>query len=141
GLFTDEALIRLIDSYPREQIQAFTMGLDPGHHDELKPVDTAGVGGAEALAAIRTGRIWFKLQRINAHRDYSQLVHSLYDELAADAPHFRPERIVGALILSSPGALVYFHSDAKPNMIWHMRGSKRFVLYPDGHRTLIDQAT
>jgi hypothetical protein len=141
GLFTDAALAALIDAYPRERIQAFTMGVDPGRHGELEPVDTAGIGGAEALAAIRAGRIWFKLQRINAHGEYGALVHSLYAALEAGAPHFKAQRIVGALILSSPGALVYFHADAKPNMIWHMRGAKRFVLYPDGHRTLIEQAT
>src|SRR6266508_1482884 len=34
GEFGDDALIRLLDGYPRERIQVFTMGTDPTRSDE-----------------------------------------------------------------------------------------------------------
>lgn len=139
GLFTDDALAALIDTYPRQQLQAFTMGTDPERLTDLAPVDTAGVSGRSVLAAIRAGKIWFKLQRIDKHGAYGDLVNRLYDELEAKCAGFKPLAKSAVLIISSPGALVYFHADAKPNMIWHMRGQKKFTLYPNGHRTLISQ--
>lgn len=140
GLFSDAALAKLIDNYPREKMQAFLSGTDLSRHEELVPVDLRGLSGAECLRAIRKGRIWFKLQRIHTQEAYGQLVRDLYGELQWDVPSFQPQRIVATLIISSPGALVYFHADAKPNVLWHMRGRKQVRCYPDGHRTLISQS-
>src|SRR5688572_3642224 len=78
GLFSDSALASLIDAYPRERIQAFTMGGNAEHPEELVPVDTAGISGHDTLAAIRKGRIWFKLQRIDKWKEYGELVAQLY---------------------------------------------------------------
>ena len=64
GLFSEDALVKLIDSYPRHLLQAFTMGTDPEKMDELQPVDTAGVTGGEILEALKIGRLRFKLLRI-----------------------------------------------------------------------------
>lgn len=34
------------------------------------------------------------------------------------------------LLISSPGAQVYYHLDAEPNMLWHIRGQKKIWVYP-----------
>src|SRR3982750_356908 len=52
GLFSDDALARLIDAYPRHLLQAFVMGVDPAHMEENIPVDTTGVSGADAIEAV-----------------------------------------------------------------------------------------
>ena len=139
GGFSDDALASLIDAYPREKLQAFTMGTNPEQLEDLVPVDTAGISGRDVLVAIRKGKIWFKLQRIDKWAKYGEVVGRLYADLQEECPGFRPHGWSAVLIISSPGGLMYFHADAKPNMLWHMRGEKAFTVYPNGHRTLISQ--
>jgi len=43
------------------------------------------------------------------------------------------------LLISSPTALVYYHADAQPNLLWQLRGSKRVWVYPAGDKTLVEQ--
>lgn len=141
GLFEDQALADLIDQYPRSRLQCFTMGNDIERFDELRPVDTAGVKGRDILEAVKIGRLWFKLQRIDQWDGYRQMMAKAYGELTERCPWFRPLEYRAVMLLSSPNAVVYFHADANPNMLYHIRGKKNVWLYPDGHKTLINQAT
>ena len=36
----------------------------------------------------------------------------------------------GTLLISSPGALVYYHADGPASVLWHIRGRKRVWVYP-----------
>jgi hypothetical protein len=140
GLFTDEALARLIDSYPRHLLQAFVMGVDPTHMEENLPVDTRGVAGADVLEAVKRGRLWFKLLRIQAWEGpYADLVERLYKELAQHSPGFNALTTGAVLFFGSTGSQVYFHVDSKPNMLWHIRGRKNFWLYPPLDTALVPQ--
>jgi hypothetical protein len=140
GLFTDQALIRLIDSYPRQLLQAFVMGVDPRNMEENIPVDTRGVSGADVLEAVKRGRLWFKLLRIQAWEGpYAELVERLYKELAQRVPGFKPLTMGAVLFFGSTGSQVYYHVDSKPNMLWHIRGRKNFWLYPALDTNLVSQ--
>jgi hypothetical protein len=140
GLFTDSALVRLIDEYPRHLLQAFVMGSDPARMDENLPVDTTGVTGAAAIEAVKRGRLWFKLLRIQDWRGpYATVVRQLYDELARQSPGFMPLTLGAVLFFGSTASQVYFHVDSKPNMLWHIRGRKRFWLYPALDTDLVTQ--
>src|SRR6266498_3763696 len=57
-LFTDSGLIDLLENYPRDRLQAFTMGTDPTQWNDWKPVDTAGASGKDLFAAVMKGRMW-----------------------------------------------------------------------------------
>lgn len=140
GLFDDDALIDLIDHYPRGGLQAFTMGDDVERFEQLAPVDTAGVRGKDVLEAIKIGRLWFKVQRIDLWGPYADLMKRVYAELTEICPGFKPLWHSAVLLLSSPNAVVYFHADAKPNMLFHIRGKKHVWLYRDGHKFLIQQS-
>jgi hypothetical protein len=70
---------------------------------------------------------------------YAELQDKLFSELVGLCPELKPFNISSTLILSSPGALVYYHADPQSNLLWHVRGSKRVWSYPAGDRTLIDQ--
>jgi hypothetical protein len=99
-LFSEEALIKLIDSYPRQLLQAFTMGTDPEKMDELQPVDTAGVTGGEILEALKIGRLWFKLLRIFQWKGpYANVIRLVYDELQGNV--LDSSRLTIALTFSS----------------------------------------
>jgi Cupin-like domain len=140
GMFSEEALVKLIDSYPRHLLQAFTMGTDPEKMEELQPVDTAGVPGADILEAVKIGRLWFKLLRIYKWKGpYADVIRQVYDELQGKCPGFRPVDYSANLLFGSPGSQVYFHADGKPNMLWHVCGKKRFWLYPAGDTRLVSQ--
>jgi hypothetical protein len=139
-LFSEEALIRLIDSYPRHLLQAFTMGADPEKMEDLQPVDTAGVTGRDIFEALKIGRLWFKLLRIYQWRGpYANVIGQVYGELQEKCPSFKPVDYSANLLFGSPGSLVYFHADGKPNMLWHICGKKRFWLYPAGNTRLVSQ--
>lgn len=139
-LFEWDTLAELIDNYPRDRMQAFTMGADVRTPDEWKPVEVGKLSSNEILEAVRRGRIWFKLLQLHVvDRRFRELLDQLYAEISARKPSFKPVRTYGTLLISSPSALVYFHADAQPNMLWHIRGTKRIWVYPAGDRELISQ--
>jgi hypothetical protein len=130
-LFTDERLTDLLDNYPRKRLQAWTMGSDLMHREDWKPVDTTGVSGKDLLAAVKTGRLWYNIIRLDLFDpQYRDLVDQLYAEMAEDSPGFRPLSVFGTLLLSSPNALVYYHADAPPTTLFHIRGAKKMWVYP-----------
>jgi hypothetical protein len=139
-LFSDSALLDLLENYPRERLQAFTMGTDPTVRSDWQSVDTTGATGKDLLAAVTSGRLWFNILQVHlVDRRYRDLIEQLYGELSQRCDDFHPSRMSCTLIISSPGALVYFHADAQPNLLWQIRGSKRIWVYPSGDRDLIDQ--
>lgn len=139
-LFTDVALTDLLDNYPRDRLQAFTMGTDPEKRTDWQPVDTAGATGEQLLKAASTGRLWYNVQQVDTvDRRYRDLLEGLYAELSVQCPGFRPQRRSATLIISSPTSQTYYHADAQPNLLWQLRGLKRVWVYPAADRRLIDQ--
>ncbi len=52
---------------------------------------------------------------------------------------FRPRSALGTLLLSSPGAQVYYHADGAPTTLFHIRGRKRMWIYPAGDPRFVSQ--
>ena len=140
GLFSDAALLDLLENYPRDRLQAFTMGTDPLKWKEWQPVDTTGVSGKQLFEAVARGRLWFNILQVHiVDRRYRDVLEQLYTELSELCPHFRPFRKNATLLVSSPSAMVYYHADPQPNLLWQIRGSKRVWVYPAGVRILVSQ--
>lgn len=132
-LFSDEALIQLLDNYPRRWLQAFTMGEDPTNRDDWKCVDIAEDSTGEQLwEAVQKGRIWFNITHIEKYsKEYEALIDGMYDHIGERCPHLQnPKANYSTLLISSPKAQVYYHLDAEPNMLWHLRGQKKIWVYP-----------
>ena len=130
-LFTDEALAELLDRFPRQHLYALTMGSDPTRADENRLAIHDGVSGAELLRAVKNGRLWLNVTRVDrADARYRALIDELYTRLAARVPGFKPTRSQGTLLISSPHAMVYYHADAPASVLWHIRGHKRIWIYP-----------
>src|SRR5690349_8898137 len=111
-LFTDEALCELLDRFPRQHLYAFSMGEDATRPEENRLAATEGVSGADLLEAVRRGRFWLNLTRIDlAEPRYRELIEAIYVQLTALVPSFRPKSCQGAVLISSPQALVYYHAD------------------------------
>ena len=130
-LFADETLAELLDRFPREHLYALTMGSDPTRTDENRLAIHDGGSGAELLRAVRNGRLWLNVTRVDrADAQYRALIDELYAQLAARVPGFTPTNSQGTLLISSPNAMVYYHADAPASVLWHIRGEKRIWIYP-----------
>lgn len=130
-LFTDEALSDLLDRFPREHLYALTMGSDPTRADQNRLAIHDGVSGAEMLRAVKNGRLWLNVTRVDrADAQYRALIDELYGQLAARVPGFEPISSQGTLLISSPHAMVYYHADGPASVLWHIRGRKRIWIYP-----------
>lgn len=141
-LFDRQTLIALLDDYPRRHLQAYTMGTDPERNDDWRQVDIAeDTSGEDLWRAVENGRIWLNLVHIEKNRrEYGELIDSMYEHLGRHCPHLKnPRGTHSALLISSPGAQVYYHLDAEPNMLWHLRGEKDVWLYPAMDPDLVPQ--
>jgi hypothetical protein len=130
GLFTDDALVDILDSHPPEDLGISTMGTDP-HVFEWREGDRNGVSGATLLDLVRTGYFWLNIRKVlDHHPAYAKAVHGLYDEIERRKRGFRAENRTANLLISSPNAWVPYHVDMPVNMLWHIRGMKRVWVYP-----------
>lgn len=130
-LFTDAALIELLDSFPREHLYALTMGNDNTRTDGNRLALHDGVSGADLLRAVKNGRLWLNITRVDrVDARYRALINELYEQLATQAPSFVPLASQGTLLISSPHVLVYYHADGPASVLWHIRGRKRIWVYP-----------
>ncbi|HUG73481.1 MAG TPA: cupin-like domain-containing protein [Steroidobacteraceae bacterium] len=130
-LFSDAALIELLDHFPRQQLFALHMGSDPTRPGENQLAVHDGVSGTELLRAVKNGRLWLNVTRVDrADARYRRLLDELYGQLAAQVPGFVPHASQGTLLISSRNALVYYHADGPANVLWHIRGRKRVWVYP-----------
>ena len=114
-------------------MRVFTSGSDPEKRErDWQPVDTEGASAEDILNAVRVGRMWVNLSRIDAVDErFAKLGNRLYEELTERCPHFKPLWVNRAfLFISSPNAMVYLHADYQPNMLWHIRGNKQVWVYP-----------
>ncbi len=132
-MFNDEVLIDLLENYPRNRLQAWTMGTDPLRREDWQAVDTTDVCGKDLLAAVKSGRIWYNILRLDLFdKRYKEIVDRLYAEMMAASPGFRCLDAVGTLpLLSSPHAMVYYHADGPPTTLFCM-----FVGHPGRIMTL-----
>lgn len=137
-MFSKATLIKLLDSFPRDELQAFTMGTDPCDPGDWSSVDTGNASGEELWQAVEKGALWLNLLWIDVHRaEYGELLQQLYGELSARVPRLQGfERAHLTLLISSPRAQVYYHFDAEDNMLWHLQGEKTIYVYPVSHRDL-----
>lgn len=129
-LFTDAALIELLDRFPRENLHALTMGADPARIENRLALHD-GVSGADLLRAVKNGRLWLNITRVDRFDwRYRALIDQLFEQLALQVPGFNPDFSQGTLLISSPRALVYYHADGPASVLWHIRGRKRIWIYP-----------
>jgi len=93
--------------------------------------DRNGVSSETLLKLLYRGHLWVNLRNVRTHhRDVRIAVDSIYDELEANNPNFQAHCRSANLLISSPGAIVYYHIDVPVNMLWHIRGRKRVWVYP-----------
>ena len=109
------------------------MGTDKTNRSEWQSVDIHPDSSGEDLwNAVEKGRLWLNIISLEKHsKDYAELVRGMYRHLDQHCPHLGD--LVASyttMLISSPGAQVYYHMDESPNMLWHISGQKRLWVYP-----------
>lgn len=130
ALFTDEALMALIDRYPRDRLEVFTMGYDPANWGEWYFGRRGELDGRALMDGVKAGRLWLNLRKVNhADADIAALCDAMFAEIKDKAGVTTLKQDLG-LLISSPNAHVFYHLDVPLVMLWQVRGVKRLYLYP-----------
>ena len=132
GLFTDDALIKLMNKHPVDQMDVCSMteNPDPQYPNEFITGDFRGVPAATLLDAAKAGRVFINLRKaMNIHEEYKVLLDQMFGELAEKTGFagFKPK---GGILISSPISQTPYHFDKTETILWHIRGKKRIYIYP-----------
>jgi len=132
-LFSDDALASLIENYPRPHYDLLHMAEQgTGHLASWREGDLGRASGQSVLDAIARGRLWLNLRRVHeVDPRYNDLLEGIFDELRQKVPGFSPWKLNLGILISSPGAQVYYHADVPGQSLWQIRGRKRVRVYPN----------
>lgn len=136
-LFHEDTLADLIDAYPRELYNLVLMG-EQGKRHLWREGEKGDLTGRQVIDAIRGGRFWINLRRVMEIDDqYNVLLKTMFEEIEARVPSLGEtyKHNLGILI-SSPGAQVYYHADIPGQSLWQIAGSKRVFVYPTEERLM-----
>jgi hypothetical protein len=139
--FQEPALRALLERHP----EALTdININEISNDGRATVRTGGRGGlvgAAILEAVKSGRVWVNLRKIDAHDPaIAGLMTGALAALQAARPDFRPIKPQGQLLLSGPQARVPYHADQPGVVLFHLVGHKRIWVYPNRAPWLEDRA-
>ena len=132
-LFSDEALIALLENAPRGNYNVTTMdkGDGVGNPTYKREGDFGDLGGKEILDAVKNGSIWINFQRPGEiDSRYGELLENIYAEFEARVPGLKTFKHKMTILISSPKLKVKYHFDLPGQSLWQVRGKKRVYLYP-----------
>jgi hypothetical protein len=131
SLFSDDVLANLIERMPQAVSPINTMAAEGHDVETWSYCDRSGLSGHEVLEAIKRGRLWINMQKLEEHDSrFEALLEEIYAELGHAIPGFKPFRKSLGLLISSPGAQVFYHADVPGQSLWQVRGEKRIHIYP-----------
>ncbi|MEO1038256.1 MAG: cupin-like domain-containing protein [Pseudomonadota bacterium] len=129
--FTEGSLAALIERHPDQMSDYCTMGDDPADRDSWRGGAAEGLDGRTLLNAVKNGKLWINLREaMNADAVYRPLFDATLRQLKQLNPGFQPLRAYANILISSPGAQVFYHSDVSETFLLHVKGVKRFRVYP-----------
>lgn len=140
-LFTDAALAALIEGNPHAIKEVSTMDPEREDHRSWRRGSFEGMNGAELIEAVRWGLLWINIGDAGKYdARYQEFIDELMETLEVQVPGLRTfNRHIGILI-SSPGARVFYHCDIPGQGLLHVRGEKTIWIYPGGDPFLPQEA-
>lgn len=131
GLFSEDAIAELIDSYPEDKYNLNSMGTDPQNR-VWREGNVAGNSGRQVINAIGKGRMWINLRRLmEVDPRYDALLKEIFSEFEQRVPGLKTYKHNMGILVSSPGAQVYYHADIPGQALWQIAGRKRVYIYPN----------
>jgi hypothetical protein len=129
-LFTRASLADLIERYPVEKYTLVHMGAQ-GERKLWRQGVIGDATGAQVFEAIAAGRLWINLLHVNeVDSRYNELLNQIFAEVSEHVPGYATFSRINGILISSPGAQVYYHFDLFGQSLWQIEGSKRVYLYP-----------
>ena len=141
GLFTDEALEKLLDKHPNHLIDFQYVEDYPDYPDRQVTIDFSGASGAEMMKVVKTdARVWINVREaMIRHPEYKKLYDQLLNELEEKTGSNKARRNCrGGILISSATAATPYHSDPTTTLLWHIRGHKKAWVYPTSQDFLPD---
>jgi hypothetical protein len=142
GLFTDEALVELLEKHPENMLDVCTMSAsdDPTFPNKFRTGDFRDVPGKVLIEAAKAGKVWINLRRaMNIHPEYKRVLDKMYGNLS-ELSGTSVYNANGGILISSPVARVPYHFDKTETILWHVRGKKVLYLYPMTTEFIPDEA-
>lgn len=138
-LFSRDAIAELIDAYPRAQYSLIHMGAT-GQRRYWREGEIGGLSGAAVIEAIAKGRMWLNLRNVAQvdHR-YATVMNDIFNELSEYIPGSATRHRSIGILVSSPNAQVYYHSDLPGQHLWQLIGRKRVYVYPSTQPFITDR--
>ena len=131
-LFSSEALMDLIDRYPRENYNLVTMPKPGSPKAFWREGEKGDATGREVFDAIANGQLWINLRKVmDVDARYARILDAMFDEMKAHVPDFDTYKRTMGILVSSPGAQVYYHCDIPGQSLWQIAGRKKVYLYPN----------
>lgn len=140
GLFTDEALARLLDEHPRDEVTICTMRPNPPADQPWIAGEARTLSGAELVEAARKGALWVSPRSaMTKNPRYKVVFDRLMKEFSRETglPHLTAD---AAVLISSPNMGIFFHVDPAETMLWHVRGHKTIHVYPPRQEIVTEAA-
>ncbi|MEM6381699.1 MAG: cupin-like domain-containing protein [Pseudomonadota bacterium] len=131
-LFSDETLMDLIDRYPRDQYNLVTMAKPGAPKSFWREGEKGNSSGEDVFKAIENGQLWINMR--NTHivdERYQKLIDTIFGELEGYMPDFKTFKHNLGILVSSPGAQVFYHCDIPGQSLWQVRGKKKVYVYPN----------
>jgi len=130
-LFTREALAGLIERYPVEHYALVHTGKRGESKKTWREGEVGELSGQEVIDAISAGRMWLNMRNVKmVDERYGGLLNQIFDEFSAKVPGFETFNRGMGILVSSPGAQVYYHCDLPGQSLWQIMGRKRIYIYP-----------
>ena len=96
--------------------------------------------GAALVQAVKTGALWVSCRNgMVRHPEYRRV----FDQMVAEYAEEAGERILSAdasILISAPQMGIFFHVDTSETMLWHVRGTKTMVIYPNDETVIPESA-
>lgn len=141
GLFTDEALIKLLEKHPSNQLDVCTMGASdhPLYPNSFRTGDFRDTSGQVLLDTAKAGRIWINVRKaMNIHPEYAEAMEAMYGGLSEKTGN-KTFNARGGVLISSPISQTPYHFDKTETLLWHIRGKKRVYIYPLTQKFIADE--
>jgi hypothetical protein len=139
-LFSDEALAGLIENYPLSHYNLHYMASPDEPRQFWRQGEIGKAKGEDVIQAIRNGRMWINLRKVmEIDPRYDQLLKDIFSEFESYVPGLKTFKHNFGILISSPKAQVYYHSDVPGQSLWQIRGRKRIWIYPNSAPFLLPE--
>lgn len=129
-VFRPENLARLIEAAPSEHYDFVRPGAIGTRKSQWLQGSLEGAKGEDVLRAVEEGRFWLSLRALQEWDEgFRQITQKIFNELEIKVPGFESFKHKTGMLISSPGAQVYYHADVPGQSLWQVQGHKDVYVY------------